>query len=167
MNARLWYPQLDVYDCVRRIGALVAAYAEAPGVERLCIADFYLANPPLLHWCKMSREVRRAFSALGIARPQNAFLQYPAPGLLFGKMEPVQKEALRAMGGKGLLSMGELQRGVAVFTPAGAERFTTGTAARLVAGEERLVRFLSAEFAANAEAGALNLRRSSGLRRAV
>ena len=126
VNDRLWYPQLDVYDCVRRFGALILAYGEAPGIERLCIADFYLANPPLLHWSKMKRETRRRFVALQIPRPQSTFLAYPAPALLFGKMEPIQKEALRAMSGKGLLSINELQRGVARLTEAGSSCLCRG-----------------------------------------
>ena len=167
MNGRLWYPQLDVYDCVRRLGALISAYSEPPGIERLCIADFYLANPPLLHWSKMSWDTRSTFRGLRIPRPKKTFLTYPAPTLLFGKMEPVQKEALRAMGGKGLISIKQLQRGVAAFTENGEAAFTTHLAGRLAGGERDIIRFLTDEFAANAEAGSLALRRSTGLRRAV
>ena len=167
VNDRLWYPQLDVYDCVRRFGALICAYAEAPGIERLCIADFYLANPPLLHWSTMRLETRRRFAALQIPRPQSAFLAYPAPALLFGKMEPIQKEALRAMGGKGLLSIKELQRGVARFTDAGEVRFAAALTETVGDGERELVRFLSDDFAKTSEVGSQGLRTSTGLRRAV
>ena len=167
MTGRLWYPQLDVYDCVRRLSALISAYPTAPGVERLCIADFYLANPPLLHWSKMNKEVRQAFTALAIARPQQSFLTYPAPSLLFGKMEPVQKEALRAMGGKGLISIKQFQRGVAEFTEFGHNTFIRVLAGKVASGEKDLVRFLTKEFAVNSEPGSVGLRTSTGLRRAV
>ena len=167
MNDRLWYPQLDVYDCVRRFGALICAYAEAPGIERLCIADFYLANPPLLHWSSMSLETRRRFAALQIPRPKSTFLAFPAPALLFGKMEPIQTEALRAMGGKGLLSIKELQRGVAKFTEAGEVRFAAALAETVADGERELVRFLTDDFAGPSELGSQELRKSTGLRRAV
>ena len=165
MNGRLWYPQLDVYDCVRRLGALLIAFVAPPGVERLYIVDFYLANPPLLHRSKMTQDTRRAFAALKIPRPEKTFLTYPAAPLLFNKMEPIQKEALRAMAGKGLLSIKELQRGVAELTERGQTAFRTAPIAGLVAGEMDLIRFLTGDFAANAEAGTLELRKSTGLRR--
>ena len=119
MSGRLWYPQLDVYDCVRRLGALLAAFSEPPGLERLYIADFYLANPPLLHRSQMKQATRRTFRELRIPRPEKTFLTYPAPPLLFKKMEPVQKEAVRAMTGKGLLSIEQLHRGFGKLTQAG------------------------------------------------
>ena len=167
MNGRLWYPQLDVFDCVRRLGALVCAYAEPAGIERLCIADFYLANPPLLHWSTMKQDTRRRFTALGVPRPTKTFLDYPAPSLLFAKMEPVQKEAMRAMGGKGLLSMAGLHRGVAELTELGRDVFATSLGGTLASGEEDLVGFLTEDFAASSEVGSQGLRASTGLRRAV
>ena len=167
VNDRLWYPQLDVYDCVRRLAALIHEYAEAPGIERLCIADFYLANPPLLHWSTMRQETRRKFTALQIPKPQKSFLAYPPPALLFGKMEPIQKEALRAMGGKGLLSINELQRGVARFTDAGKIACVAALTTMVGEIEGKLVRFLTHDFAAKSEVGSRGLRASTGLRRAV
>ena len=167
MNDRLWFPQLDVYDCVRRLGALISTYAEAPGIERLCIADFYFANPPLLHWSTMRLETRRRFRALQVPNPQKTFLAYPGPALLFAKMEPIQKEALRAMGGKGLLSIKELQRGVARLTEAGQAVFATALAETVEDGERELVRFLAEDFAAASEVGSEGLRASTGLRRTV
>ena len=165
MNGRLWYPQLDVYDSVRRLGALIAAYTNPPGIERLYIADFYLANPPLLHRSRMTQSTRRTFRGLRIPHPKKTFLTYPAPPLLFKKMEPIQKEALRAMTGKGLLSITELQRGYGKLTQAGQATFAAVLADKLSDEEGRLIRFLTTDFAASEEAGALQLRRSTGLRR--
>lgn len=167
VNGRLWYPQLDVYDCVRRVAALVSGFATAPGVERLCIADFYLANPPLLHWTKMSREMRRAFAELKIVHPEKSFLTYPAPSLLFVKMEAVQKEALRGMGGKGLISIQRFQQGVVEFTDFGQQTFATMLSKTLGNSEIELVRFLVEDFAARSEEGSQGLRTSTGLRRTV
>ena len=165
MTDRLWYPQLDLYDCVRRLAVLLMRYSSPPGIERLYIVDFYLANPPLLHRCKMSREVRRSFTALKILRPEKAFLDYPAPPLLFNKMEPIQKEALRAMTGKGLVSSRQLGRGVAQLTVAGQDLFQTVLKEAITPQETALVRFLTEEFAERAEVGASDLRKSTGLRR--
>lgn len=165
MNGRLWYPQLDVYDCIRRLGAMLAAYSDPPGVERLYIADFYLANPPLLHRCQMSRETRKAFRGLNIPRPEKTFLTYPAPPLLFKKMEPIQKEAIRAMAGKGLISVEQFQRGFGELTEEGGETFGHMLMDRLSDGEGRLIQFLTMDFAGSGEMGSVELRRSTGLRR--
>ena len=165
MNDRLWYPQLDLYDCIRRVGILVSSYGEPPGIERLCIADFYFANPPLLHASTMSRETRRRFNALAISRPQLSFLTYPAPQLLFVKMEPIQKEALRAMGGKGLLSLDGLQKRVVAFSQVGLQTFAATKSTLIGNREEELVSFLTKHFAATSEVGSQSLRNSTGLRR--
>ncbi|MCY3884202.1 MAG: hypothetical protein OXG24_04720 [Gammaproteobacteria bacterium] len=167
MNDRLWFPQLDVYDCIRRIGALIFAYSEPPGIERLYIADFYLANPPLLHSSTMRQETRRKFVALKIPRPKATFLTYPAPVLLFSKMESVQREALRAMGGKGLLSVSELQRGIASFSEAGQNAFASVMTEMVGDVERKLVRFLVDEFATASENAPYGLRSNTGLRRVV
>lgn len=164
MSSRLWYPQLDVYDCVRRIGALLAAYSDPPGLERLCIADFYLANPPLLHQTQMPHPIRVAFRALGIPRPDKTFLTYPAPPLLFKQMEPIQRAAMLAMRGKGLLSLEQSQRGSAQLTEPGALTFRTLLLGNLSSAEALLIRFLTTKLAPRDELGALELRRSTGLK---
>ena len=165
MSGRLWYPQLDVHDCIRRFGPLLTAFATPPGTERLSIADFYLANPPILHNCKMKQNTRRAFRALQIPRPEKSFLTYPAAPLLFNKMEPVQKEAIHAMAGKGLLSIQQLQRGVAELTTSGQFLFKNTLACKLTDTELKLIIFLTEDFAANSEAGNFELRKRTGLRR--
>lgn len=166
MNSRLWYPQLDVYDCVRRLAALSLAYSEPPGIKRLRIADLFLASPPLLHGCQMTRETRRSFSSLAIPRPQKTFLTYPAAPLLFSRMERVQKEALRAMVGKGLVSINGFQRGVVALSEAGTGVFTREWAEGLPKAERELIRFLTEKFAVKGGPGAGALTRSAGLRRA-
>jgi hypothetical protein len=107
MNGRLWYPQLDVYDAIRRIAGLLACWnpAARPSQERLYIADFYLANPPLLHKTHMSRDVRNEFNALGIDRPEKTFVSYPSAPILFQKMGEVQRQAFRTLVGKGLIDL--------------------------------------------------------------
>lgn len=165
MSGRLWYPQLDVYDCVRRLGALLDAYSAPPGLERLYIADFYLANPPLLHQTQMTQGTRRSFRGLNIPRTGKAFLTFPAPPLLFKKMEPIQKEAIRAMTGKGLLSIEQLQRGFCKLTQAGQATFVTILEDGLSNAEVDLIRFLTTDFAAGEGSGAIELRRRTGLRR--
>ena len=165
MNDRLWYPQLDVYECIRRVGILASSYDEPPGIERLCIADFYLANPPLLHNSSMNRQTRQRFAELQIVRPEDYFLTYPAPPLLFIKMEPIQKEALRAMGGKGLLSLDGLHRGVAELSSRGRKTFDKEITKLFLNGEKDLVTFLTDHFASVSEVGSQSLRKGTDLRR--
>ena len=165
MNCRLWYPQFDVHDGIRRLGALLTAYHAPTGVERLYITDFYLANPPLLHRTQMSREVRRSFRNLNIPRPEKTFLTYPEPQLLYKKMEPVQKEALRAMTGKGLLSLEEYQKGLGQLTDNGNAILEQLLLEQISDGEGKLVRFLTFEFAPLESVDVDRLRRSTGLRR--
>ena len=165
VNSRLWYPQLDVCDCVRRIGAILLAYPHPPGLELLCIADFYLANPPLLHLSHMTRNTRSAFGALGIPRPQKAFLTYPAPALLFKKMEPIQSHAVRAMTGKGLLSVERSQGGSAELTKLGLVVFNTTLAKAVTAAEVPLIQFLTTAFATPHDPDSARLRRMTGLKR--
>ena len=164
MNSRLWYPQLDVYDAVRRLGSLITTYPTPPGIERLYIADFYLANPPLLHLSRMTKGVRQTFHTLRIPHPKKTFLTYPEPPLLFKKMEPIQKEAIRAMAGKGLLSIMDLHRGYGKLTESGQAMFTTILADGLSQQEVRLIRFLTTDFAVRVDAGTRHLRQSTGLR---
>ena len=165
MNGRLWYPQLDVYDGIRRLGALLTAYHAPTGVERLYIADFYLANPPLLHRTQMSLEIRRSFRKLNVPNPAKTFLTYPAPQLLYKKMEPVQKEALRAMTGKGLLSLKQYRRGFGHLTDNGNETFEQLLLKKVSEGEDKLICFLTTEFAPMENVDVDGLRRSTGLRR--
>ena len=167
MSGRLWYPQLDVYDCVRRMGALLAAYGDPPGLERLYIADFYLANPPLLYRSQMAQGTRRVFRELSVTRPEKTFLTYPAPPLLFKTMEPIQKEATLAMTGKGLLSIEHFQRGIGKLTGRGLRAFGTTLVELRSDAEVQLIAFLTRHFVTNGVFGLLELRRSTALRRSV
>ncbi len=165
MTCRLWYPQLDVHDGVRRFGALLSAFCDPPGMERLCIADFYLANPHLLHLSHMSLDQRRCFRRLKIPRPEKVFVTYPAPPLLFKKMEPIQKEAIRAMAGKDLLCIEQLKKGVAELTLIGRSTFEAILRSNLSDDEVRLIYFLTTSFASSGESDPQEIRRSTGLRR--
>lgn len=165
MNGRLWYPQLDVYSSIRRLGGLLLSFETPPGIERLCIADFFFANPPLLYRCTMSRGTRSAFSSLRVVRPEKSFLHYPAAPLLFNKMEPIQREALHAMAGKAVLSMEALQTGVAELTAVGTEVFKSEAIGSFTLDELALIRFLTRDFAPGVDGGSDALRRSAGIRR--
>lgn len=166
MITRIWYPQLDVYDAVRRLCLLLFDWDNntAP-LERLYIADFYLANPPLLHKTNMPSEVRARFREIEIPKPEKKFLSYPSAPILFHKMEPIQKRALQAMAGKDIIDTDELQRGIAALSPFGS-RFVEGNLFRSTTSEElKLLDFLSHQFAILSEGDTRELRKRTGLRR--
>ena len=165
MTVRIWYPQLDVYDCIRRIGGLLTTFPASPSVERLHIADFYLANPPLLHSTKMSKDTRRAFWLLNIPRPEKTFLAYPAAPLLFNKMEPIQKKALHAMLGKGLISVERFQLNTVELSERGQSVIGTTLEEKFTTYESNLIRFLAEDFATNSNVDIYALRKNTGLGR--
>lgn len=165
MTARLWYPQLDVFDTVRRIGVLLLDFESSPGTERLYIADFFLANPPLLHRTTMPMEMRRAFTELRIPKPEKSFVSYPSSPLLFHKMESIQKEAVDALLGKGLVSQEGLKYGRVELTNNGRQLFSTDV--MYTADERKLSNFLAKNFAVLEEVGNSNLRNQTGLRRPI
>ncbi len=165
MTSRLWYPQLDVFDTVRRISVMLQKFDTSPGPERLYIVDFYLANPPLLHRTSMSADVRKMFSELRIPKPEKTFITYPSALLLFHKMEVIQKEALNALSGKGLVSLDRLKYGRVELTSDGKKLFPINK--MCTEAEEKLCNFLAGSFAKIEEVGNYDLRRRTGLRRSI
>jgi AAA domain len=112
MKPRLWYPQLDVYDAIRRMSVILARWKyDPPSVERMYIVDFYFANPSLLHSTSLPQDVRTAFNALRICRPEKLFVSLPSAPILFHKMAEVQRQAIRGLAGKGLVDSDAISKG--------------------------------------------------------
>lgn len=166
MTGRLWYPQLDAYDAIRRIAGLLSVWHRdlAPSQERLYIADFYLANPPLLHKTHMTRPLRNEFNALEIERPEKSFLRYPSPLLLFQKMAEVQKQAFRTLVAKGLINVTTLSRGTVTASDLGVDIFQRQFLPLLSEHEQILARFIASSFSKEGQ-DIVALRQSTGLRR--
>jgi hypothetical protein len=75
MTYRLWYAQLDVFDTIRRYLAILSHWnAEMPSRDASSYPISILVNPSLLHLTHMTLEVRRAFTSLGIEKPDQTFL---------------------------------------------------------------------------------------------
>lgn len=165
MNSRLWYPQLDVYDAIRRICLILPCFENSPSIERLYISDFFLANPPLLYRTSMSAEARKSFMELKIPRPDKTFISYPSSLLLFHKMAPIQKEAINALRGKGLLSLQDFDRGHIKMTQRADVLFPVE--AMCTHEEKSLCEFLATIFSNPSKINAEELRRKTGLRRSI
>ncbi len=168
MIGRLWYPQLDIYDAIRRMAGLLALWnpAEPPSQERLFITDFYLANPSLLHNTHMPNKVRQRFRELKVTRPGQEFVSYPSAPILFQKMDEVQRQAFRTLSGKGLIDIDGLEQGSARPSAGGAELFEGKFLVLFSKKERELANFLVSDFAPT-DREIASIRSSTGLRRLV
>jgi len=168
MIARLWYPQLDVYDSVRRMFLLLQNWrAESPSKERLYITDFYLANPPLLHNASMTMEVRKRLRELDIPKEGKLFLSYPAAPILYHKMEPVQRKALQALIGKGILNIEKLRNGIVEIDKDALGSLDHDLSISATNSEHQVIQFLVNDFAKMCAGDLRELRQKTGLRRTV
>ena len=166
MNLRLWYPQLDVYDAIRRMSVLLGRWKfEPPSIERLYIFDFFLANPSLLYRTSLPQAIRAEFTSLRIVRPEDLFVSLPSAPLLFHKMEEVQRQATRSLAGKGLLDREAICTGVMKLSGTGFEIFSDVVRTLVDASEEPVIDFLVNHFATVDRSDIESLRRRTGLRR--
>jgi hypothetical protein len=165
MTYRLWYAQLDVFDTIRRYLAILSHWnAEAPSRDRLFISDFFLVNPSLLHLTHMTLEVRRAFTSLSIEKPDQTFLSYPSPPILYSKMAGVQAHALHNLVGKGLFDVELVEKDQYQLSKAGRELASGMGATLVLSHEEKVLNFLTTKFASIGK-GKGGLRAVTGLRR--
>ncbi|UFS68238.1 hypothetical protein LO749_21610 (plasmid) [Paracoccus denitrificans] len=134
--------------------------------ERLFILDFYFSNAPMLHNTKMKFDVRSRFRELTIPRPEKSFLTYPSPRLLFHQMEPVQKDAVSALLGKGLAQHMDDDTRVLTLSTEGRSLYDSELQKHIGEFERNLATFLIEDFGPATENGMKELRESTGLRRA-
>lgn len=165
MSTRLWYPQIDVVDTIRRMTGLMQVFDSPPGVERLCIADFFLANPPLLYRLSMPMDDRKKLMALDIVKPDKAFISYPASQLLFHKMEPTQKEAIISLKAKCLIDIESYKNGYMALNNDGLALLPLNSI--LSEQELLLADFLVSRIASNKNDDSYALRKKTGLRRSM
>lgn len=164
MTISSWYPQLDQYDCIRRLIHLLSGSDDVSlSRERLLIIDFYFANPPLLHHVRMKDSVRKKFSSLNVPKPENGFIKYPAPILLFRKMQPIQAQAIRAMMGRGLIADLDASTSALRLSGQGVALLNRHLPA-LSSSEQRLRDFLIEDFSRMDAEGLGGLRKRTGLR---
>jgi hypothetical protein len=82
-------------------------------VEKLCLLDFYLLYPFLLHRASMPNEIRRAFRALQIPKPDEQFVQLPSEKTLYRELAIYQRVAATSLVAKGLLLRDQYLSGTA------------------------------------------------------
>ncbi|WSH68001.1 ABC-three component system middle component 5 (plasmid) [Rhizobium ruizarguesonis] len=165
MTYRMWYAQLDMFDTARRYLALLSYWkVEAPNRDRLFVSDFYFVNPSLLHLTHMTVDVRRSFTTLRIPKPDETFIQYPSPPILYTKMGGIQAQALHNLIGKGLVDLELVDKDQYQLSEDG-RRLAAELGDRLVLeGEERILDFLVTDYVTIGR-GKGGLREMTGLRR--
>ncbi len=165
MTYRLWYAQLDLFDTARRYLAILSHWgAEAPNRDRLFVSDFYFVNPSLLHLTHMTIDVRKTFTALRVPKPDETFIQYPSPPILYNKMGGIQAQALHNLVGKGLVDVEMVNNDQYRLSDQGRELANEMRTNLVLPGEEAILRFLTEEFATIGR-GKGGLRDMTGLRR--
>lgn len=147
MRVRQWYPQLDVFDTVRRYTALMLRWSgEGPTRERLFVSDFYLVNPSLLHKTKMTSDARKAFNSLRVPHPEQIFLRLPSPAVLYQKMSGIQSEALHNMLGRGLCDLHVADTGRFQLSEEGQEFARSIEQTLVLPLESSVIDFLASDF---------------------
>jgi hypothetical protein len=114
----------------------------------------------------MTRDVRDQFNALGISRPEKAFISYPSPPILFKKMDEVQRQAFRTLTGKGLVDLAKLENNIVSPSSAGRELFLSRFLPLFSEKEKKIAQFIAESFANNRHEIS-ELRQNTGLRRVI
>lgn len=166
-DRRLWYSQLDMYDCARRLCSILHCSGQPLHLERLYILDFYFATPALIARTRMRSEVRREFRFLEIEKPENGFLTLPAEQLLFHQMEPIQRQAKQSLIGKALVRECKADHRSIELSSEGRSLFEESFGPITPPKEVRLLKFLVDSFGGQNCIGLQQLRESTGLRRAA
>jgi len=113
-SLRLWHPSFDAYHCsFRFLRLLIFKSDHTLIIEKLCILDFYVLYPFLLHRASMPSDVRQTFRALQIPRPEDQFVQLPSEKTLYRDISIFQKAAATNLAAKGLLSRDRYLSGIA------------------------------------------------------
>lgn len=165
MKYRMWYAQLDLIDTARRYLALLSHWKTgAPSRDRLFVSDFYFVNPSLLHLTHMTIDVRRIFTALRVPKPDETFIQYPSPPILYTKMGGIQAQALYNLIGKGLVELELVNQDRYRLSEEGRELASELGDRLVLPGEEKILNFLVTDYVTIGR-GKGGLRDMTGLRR--
>ncbi|WP_417834345.1 ABC-three component system middle component 5 [Thalassospira xiamenensis] len=168
IHTRLWYPQFDIYDAIRRQGIIVSFYNKAEiSLEFLFICDFYICNPSLMSRASMRADERKAFNSSGIPKPHQHFLSFPDERLLYAKMGGVQKQATKELAARGLIEVDRYKDAWIVATPQGSQLFDDWLCNNSEELEYKSLDFLKKYFAPVTEGGVRDLKKKTGLTRVL
>jgi hypothetical protein len=158
-NLRLWHPSFDAYHCsFRFLRLLVFQKDHTLIIEKLCILDFYVLYPFLLHRASMPNEVRRAFRPLQVSKPSDQFVQLPSEKSLYRDLAIFQRAAATNLVAKGLLSREPYLSGIAALVLGSIPKKLLADVRNANSEESEFMNFLVNQF------GALDLIGLRGLR---
>lgn len=164
----MWFPQLDAFDAMRRMGLLLMNWQNKPIVkEHLYILDFYFCSPSLLHNCRMTKDTRKEFNALNIQRPRMEFIDYPTEQILYNKMISVQESALNSLFAKNILLIDLFEDGYVSITESGKKLFQENERKLTSIKSNLLIEFLVGSFSIDAIQDINSLKEKCGLRRVI
>lgn len=165
MKSRLWYPQLDVASTARRLVRLLREWnVRETSLERLFVADYFLASPELLGDIKMPDDLRKIYSNQKFPKRKDSFVSFPSPVILFHSMNPIQVKALASLVAKEVVDRDEYALGKARLTEVGmdaADRLSSLHAGSL---ETSALAFLGMAFSRVDFSTKTDLRARTGLR---
>lgn len=165
MNYRLWYPQLDVASTARRFVRLMNMWKDsAVSLERLFVADYFLASPELLGDIKMPDDLRKAFSAQKFPKKRDSFVAFPSPGILFHSMNAIQVKAFVSLVAKDVADRETYDQGKAKLTASGLRTAYRLSDLQPSALETDALHFLDAAFSRVEFSSKSDLRARTGLR---
>jgi hypothetical protein len=163
-NLRLWHPSFDAYHCsFRFLRLLVFQKEHALILEKLCILDFYVLYPFLLHRASMPNEVRRNFRSLQISKPSDQFVQVPSEKSLYRELAIFQKASATNLVAKGLLSREPYLSGIAALALDTVPKKLLADLEKANSKEPEFMDFLVNQFGELDLIGARGLRALTGL----
>lgn len=163
-NLRLWHPSFDAYHCsFRFLRLLVFKKDHTLIIEKLCILDFYVLYPFLLHRASMPNEVRRAFRSLQVPKPSDQFVQLPSEKSLYRELTILQKAAATNLVAKGLISREPYLSGIAALVPDSIPAKLLAEIRKANSEESLFMDFLVNQFGALDLIGLRGLRSLTGL----
>lgn len=112
----------------------------------------------------MTADVRRTFNALRIPKPDQTFIQYPSPPILYNKMGGIQAQALHNLIGKGLVELELVSQDQFRLSDEGRHLAAQLGDHLVLPAEEAILDFLVAEYVTIGR-GKGGLREMTGLRR--
>lgn len=159
---RLWHPAFDAYHCAFRILRILSWRNEIP-VELLCVLDFYLLYPFLLHRASMPEGVRRAFREVQVERDKEQFIQIPGSTSLYRDIAVFQKTAINSLVAKKLLDREAFLVGKAKLNEKNIPAHLRSRISTINSDELQFMDFLVNKFGSIELMGARGLRALTGL----